>query len=132
MKSDNASVIISLLGLVLLYFQAKNKPSKDLEPISFVFILFIITFILGQYSSVSVVFINFFVFAIGLVTIFKGARMDHLGVLNYGLLIIMALVVCRFFDNDLSFVIRGILFVAAGIGFFATNYWMLKKRKANE
>jgi hypothetical protein len=44
----------------------------------------------------------------------------------------MVLAVCRFFDTDLSFIIRGLLFVTVGIGFFATNYWMIKKRKANE
>jgi hypothetical protein len=75
---------------------------------------------------------NILVFAIGILTIRDGAKFDNLGVLNYGLLIITALVVCRFFDTDLSFVIRGGLFVSVGIGFFATNYWMLKKRKLND
>jgi uncharacterized membrane protein len=127
-----ASAIISLLGFGILYFQQKNKASKEIEPIALVSILFIITFIIGLVSPVSVVFINLFVFAIGLSTIFDGAKKDHLGILNYGLLIILVLAVCRFFDTDLSFIIRGLLFVSVGIGFFATNYWMLKKRKANE
>ncbi|MEM6542707.1 MAG: DUF2157 domain-containing protein, partial [Bacteroidota bacterium] len=61
-----------------------------------------------------------------------GAKQDHLGILNYGLLILTALVVCRFFDTDLSFVVRGIMFVSVGAGFFVANYLMLKKRKANE
>ena len=127
-----ASLIISLLGFGILYFQQKKKASKQIEPIALVFILFIIAFIIGLVSPVSVVFINLFVFAIGLLTIFDGAKKDHLGVLNFGLLIIMVLAVCRFFDTDLSFIIRGLLFVTVGIGFFATNYWMLKKRKTNE
>jgi hypothetical protein len=127
-----ASAIILLLGFGVFYFQQKHNPSKKIEPIELVPILFIITFIIGLFSSISVVFINLFVFAIGLVTIFQGAKRDHLGVLNYGLLIIMVLTVCRFFDTDLSFVIRGLLFVSVGVGFFATNYWMLKKRKTNE
>jgi len=127
-----ASAVISLLGFGILYFQQKNKPSKEIEPIALVSILFIITFIIGLASPVSVVLINLFVFAIGLLTIFDGAKKDHLGILNYGLLIIMVLAICRFFDTDLSFIIRGFLFVSVGIGFFATNYWMLKKRKANE
>ena len=127
-----ASGGISLLGFIILYMQTKNKVSKQIEPIALVSVLFIITFILGLFSSIAVVLINLCLFGIGLITIFKGAKLDHLGVLNYGLLIIMALVICRFFDTDLSFVIRGTLFVVAGIGFFATNYWMLKKRKANE
>jgi len=33
------------------------------------------------------------------------------------------------FDTNLSFVTRGLLFVAAGLGFFVLNYRMLKKRK---
>jgi len=127
-----ASAIISLLCFAILYFQQKNKPFKEIEPIAFVSILFIITFLIGLSSPVSVVLINLFVFTIGLLTILDGAKQDHLGILNYGLLIIMALTVCRFFDTDLSFIIRGFLFVSVGIGFFAANYWMLKKRKKNE
>jgi len=83
-------------------------------------------------SSFVVVLINLFVFVIGMLTIKDGAKQDHLGILNSGLLIITALVICRFFDSDLSFVIRGILFISVGAGFFATNYWLLKKRKTNE
>ena len=127
-----ASAVISLIGFGILYFQQKNKRSKEIEPIALVSILFIITFIIGLASPVSVVLINLFVFAIGLLTIVDGTKKDHLGILNYGLLIIMVLAVCRFFDTDLSFIIRGLLFVTVGIGFFATNYWMIKKRKANE
>jgi len=127
-----ASAIISLLSFAILYFLQKNKPSKEIEPIAFVSILFIITFIIGLSSPISVVLINLFVFTIGILTIIDGAKQDHLGILNYGLLIIMALTVCRFFDTDLSFIIRGFLFVSVGIGFFAANYRMLKKRKKNE
>lgn len=127
-----ACAVLLLLNCGILYFQQKNKTSKEIEPITFVFILFIIIFILGLSSPVSVVLINLVIFAIGLLTILKGAKQDHLGILNYGLAIIMALVVCRFFDTDLSFIIRGVLFVSVGIGFFVANYWMLKKRKTNE
>jgi hypothetical protein len=55
--------------------------------------------------------------------------MNHLGILNYGLVIISILVACRFFDTDMSFVLRGLIFVSLGLGFFAVNYWMIKKRK---
>lgn len=127
-----ACAVLLLLNCGILYFQQKNKTSKEIEPITFVFILFIIIFILGLSSPVSVVLINLVIFAIGLLTILKGAKQDHLGILNYGLAIIMALVVCRFFDTDLSFIIRGVLFVSVGIGFFVANYWMLKKRRTNE
>ncbi|MHB1148565.1 MAG: DUF2157 domain-containing protein [Lutibacter sp.] len=127
-----AAVILSLFAGGLLFFQLKNKSIRNIKPIAPIFILFILTFILGLFSTIAVVFINFFVFAIGILTIKDGAKKDHLGILNFGLLIITALVICRFFDADLSFVFKGILFVSVGVGFFAANSWMLKKRKTNE
>jgi uncharacterized membrane protein len=126
------SIIISILASGMLTLHLKNKLMKDLKPIAPVFVLFILTFIIGLTSSLSVILINILVFTIGIFTIRDGAKQDNLGVLNYGLLIITALVICRFFDTDLSFVIRGGLFVTVGIGFFATNFWMLKKRKIND
>ena len=127
-----ASAILTLLAGALLYRQHYFKNLADIKPIPLVFVIFILTFIIGLISPISVVIINIIVLAIGLLTIIDGAKQDHLGVLNFGLLIITALVVCRFFDTDLSFVIRGVLFILVGFGFFMTNYWMLKKRKTDE
>jgi hypothetical protein len=65
----------------------------------------------------------------GILTIREGAKLNHFGILNYGLLIITALVICRFFDTNISFVFRGLLFVGVGTGFFLANYSMMKKKK---
>lgn len=127
-----ATAITSVLAGGLFYLHHKNKALSDIKPLALIFMLFIVTFILGLSSPISVVLINLYVFAIGILTIRDGAKQDHLGILNYGLLIITALVICRFFDTDLSFVIRGIMFVSVGTGFFVANYWMLKNRKTNE
>lgn len=126
-----ASAIASILAAGLLYVHQKNKPLNKIKPLAPIFILFIITFTLGLSLSIAVVLINIYVFALGILTIRDGAKQDHLGILNFGLLIITALVICRFFDTDLSFVVRGIMFVSVGTGFFAANYWMLKKRRIN-
>jgi hypothetical protein len=67
-----------------------------------------------------------------LLTIREGIRYDHLVILNYGLITVTALITCRFFDTDLNFVFRGLLFIFIGAGFFAANYFMLQKRKDNE
>jgi hypothetical protein len=79
---------------------------------------------------VGTIAVNLIVLALGVTTIKIGADTFHFGVLNYGLLIITALVTCRFFDTNMSFEIRGLLFVAVGLGFFLTNYIMLKKQKS--
>ena len=126
------SLFVTLLAGVLLFLQLKKQSFRDVQPIAPVFLLFFIIFFIGMYSPLAAILINLLVFGIGVLTIRKGGNENHLGILNYGLLIISALVVCRFFDTDLSFVWRGILFVAVGVGFFMTNYWMLQKRKNNE
>ncbi len=127
-----ASAIIALLSFGILFFKLKKRSVNEIKPLELVFALYIIIFIIGTYSTFSMILINILVFAIGILTIKSGAKQNHLGILNFGLLIITALVICRFFDEDLSFVIRGILFVSVGVGFFATNYWLIKKRKVNE
>lgn len=124
-----AAAIITILACYLFYLNYKGKSWKDLRPFAPVFLIFIPIFLLGLVSSVAVIFINVLLFIVGIATIKEGARQNHLGILNFGLLIIAALVACRFFDTDLSFVLRGGLFVLVGIGFFAANYWLLKRRK---
>ena len=121
--------IITVLASILLFFQWKGKSIKEINPIGGLFLLFILIFFIGLVSPIAVILINLLLFAIGVLTIRNGAKHNHLGILNYGLLIITALVISRFFDTDISFVVRGLLFIGVGVGFFATNYWLLKKRK---
>jgi len=127
-----SALVITAIAIVLFYRQFRNKQLIEINPIEPVFILFIIAFLIGLFSPFSVILINLIVLLIGVVTIRNGAKLNHLGILNFGLLIITALVICRFFDTDLSFVVRGGMFVLVGAGFFAINLWMLKKRKENE
>jgi hypothetical protein len=37
------------------------------------------------------------------------------------------LVLLRFFDSDLSYVVRGVGFIITGAGFFATNLWLRRQ-----
>lgn len=127
-----SATVTTLLAGILLGYHIKKKGIMKLRPLSTLFIVFLITFIIGSYSIIAVILVNLWVFGFGLLTVRQGAEQDHLGILNYGLLIIMALVICRFFDSDLSFVLRGLMFVTVGVGFFIANFWMLKRRRSNE
>ncbi|MCT4638135.1 MAG: DUF2157 domain-containing protein [Bacteroidales bacterium] len=124
--------ITMIPAIILLYTHIKKISISNIQPIALVFVLFIITFFIGLYSSLAVILINLYIFAIGILTIREGANRDHLGILNYGLMIITALTICRFFDTDLSFAIRGVLFVLVGVGFFIANYSILKKRRKED
>ena len=127
-----AAVILTVIAAILFVGYLKRRDEGDFKPIAPVFIMFIVAFLLGFVLPLTGVLINLCVFAIGLLTMREGVRQDHLVILNYGLLTITALITCRFFDADLTFVIRGLLFIFIGAGFFAANYYMLEKRKENE
>lgn len=124
--------IIVLLAIGLLYRYSKTKLTGTFDPLVGVFLIFLLVYTIGVSSPIAVVLVNLLLLAIGIINIRVGAKNNHLGILNYGLLIITALVISRFFDTNISFIVRGLLFIGVGIGFFVTNYWMLKKRKTNE
>ena len=123
-------VLFAITTMVLGYSYSKQW-NKGFNLFQFVFVFFSILFFIGMTNEIiPTVLVNSIIFALGLVTIKIGTDKFHFGILNYGLLIITALVVCRFFDTDMSYVIRGLLFVGVGFGFFITNYVMLKKQKS--
>lgn len=117
--------------LALLIYSYSKQRLKGFNLFHFVFIIFTVFFFSGiLYGLIAAIFVNILVLVLGLVTIKLGADRYHFGILNYGLLIITALIVCRFFDTDMSYVIRGLLFVCVGVGLFLANYIMLKRKKS--
>ena len=94
------------------------------------FVLLVLLLAFRNIPHIAVLFINLWILFLAVFFIRKGALQDHLGILNFGLLIIATLAVLRFFDNDIPFIWRGLLFLITGAGFFAANYIMIKKRKA--
>ena len=125
------ATVLTLAATALLIMNKMNEPVFRIRPVEWVFLVFIGLFIWGYYSPVVIVMFNLVVLAIAILTIREGADRHHFGILNYGLLIIATLVICRFFDSDIGFVLKGVLFVLVGAGFFFANLWMIRKRKSN-
>lgn len=127
-----AALVLTLISLLLFLLDIRKKRAEGFRPMKGVFLVYLIIYLIGfRSSTLPVILINGLVLVLGVFTIRLGAKQDHLGVLNYGLLTITVLIICRFFDSDMSFVLRGILFVLVGAGFFAANYFLLRKRKQN-
>ncbi len=76
--------------------------------------------------------INILILIIAILTIRKGNRSADFTELNFGLLIVAVLIFSRFFDSNISFLIRGIAFILVGVGFFFVNYTMYRKKLAHE
>ncbi len=127
-----AVVLFVLAVAVMVYTAIKNK-KVPVNGLTYAFVVFTILYFIGlENPNLATIGINLLVFVLGIDAIKKGADQQHFGILNYGLLILTALIICRFFDTDLSFVVRGLLFMAIGIGFFLTNYIMIKQRNKNK
>ncbi len=128
-----AIIVPAVLGVFLLFLTIRSRDDQPINPMGFIFLLFMGIFFIGLSApALGAILMNLLVLAAAIFTMQRGQTLNHLGVLNYGLLIIAVLVVCRFFDTDISFVIRGLLFVAVGAGFFFANSRLLKKRKQHE
>ncbi len=122
-------VILALLaaGAWLNIKQNKNQ----FDPVGFSPYLFLIALVTLPLSlSIGPFLINIWILVIALFYIRKGSLHNHLGILNFGLLIIAVLAILRFFDDSIPFIWRGLFFVATGVGFFVSNYLLLRKRKA--
>ena len=126
-----AALFVMAISAMLFSNNRSKKEQSNL--FKYVFIAFATLFFVGITSpGIATIGVNILVFALGIIAIKKGADNQHFGILNYGLLIVTSLIICRFFDTDLSFVIRGLLFVVIGVGFFLTNYIMLKQKNKKE
>ncbi|MEY2501381.1 MAG: hypothetical protein QOI07_1715 [Verrucomicrobiota bacterium] len=72
--------------------------------------------------------LNFFLLALGVYTLLRGIRSGRVFEANLGMVVVAVLATARFFDTDLEFVVRGIAFIAIGIGFLVTNLVVFKRK----
>lgn len=123
----------TLIAIVLMADHLKKRGDKPVNFMGFVFALYAAIFITGLTSALTATILaNLLVLGVAVFIIARGNYLNHLGILNYGLLVITALVICRFFDTNISFVFRGLMFIGVGAGFFVANNRLIKKRKLHE
>lgn len=125
------SFSLMLLLSFLLVRRYRAVGIEGLSPVEFSAFVFLVYLLLSRFAPIlSILLINVWILIIALYYIRKGSQQQHLGILNLGLLIIAALAVFRFFDESIPFVWRGIFFLATGIGFFAANFIVIKKKRS--
>jgi len=80
-------------------------------------------------SPISMILYNLYVFVLGVATAVSGVRRGRMGTVNAGMLVLAVLIIARFFDSDLPFLVRGLAFIAVGAGFLATNVVLLARKR---
>ena len=81
-------------------------------------------------SFAAATLLNCYTLLLGVDILARGIRSNSIARANFGLILIAALAVARFFDSDLSFVTRGLGFIVVGAGFLFANVLLFKKRAA--
>lgn len=122
------AILLFVISTVVFVYNRKRIKKEGFNLFLYIGVLFPMMCLIGEVSvNAAVIGVNVLVFLLGLTTIKKGIDQHHFGISNYGLLILSSLIVCRFFDTNIGFELKGLLFVLIGVGFFVVNYMMLKR-----
>jgi uncharacterized membrane protein len=73
---------------------------------------------------------NLYLLALGWTAVATGLREGNMGPVHAGSLLIAALVLARFFDADLSFLLRGLGFIGIGGAFLLVNAALARRARA--
>jgi uncharacterized membrane protein len=122
---------LTLAGLALLVILYKRNAFSGIDPAAPAFLLYLVLFLVGGSSPFIASFLaNIYLLATGVVLLIRGQQQERLAILNLGLGIIAVLATCRFLDTDLSFIVRGVMFILVGAGFVYFNYQLIQKKKS--
>jgi hypothetical protein len=75
---------------------------------------------------------NAYIFCCGLLYLREGIKNNSGKSMNYGFAMISAIAVLRFFDSDLTFIVRGLIFIVLGLSFLGANIYLAKRKAASK
>jgi hypothetical protein len=84
----------------------------------------------NRYAEGAALLFNIYALVLGIELLTRGIRAGSVARANFGLLVIAGLALARFFDSDLSFVTRGLGFIAVGAGFLIANLIFFRRQVA--
>lgn len=80
---------------------------------------------------IGMVAFNLLLFVVGLATLAEGVWRQSLATVNLGMAVVAMLVVVRFFDSEVGFILKGIAFIVVGVGFLAANVVMSRRLRTS-
>ena len=123
------TLAIIAAALLLFYDQVKRK-NITISLLGAVPLLAIIAYLVRGHSAVLPLMIfNVYLFVLSLSRIIAGFRSNNFAVINIGMLMLAILIIARFFDSDISFIIKGLVFIIIGIGFLVTNAILARRMR---
>ena len=129
----NLVVIIgSFLTMLFLVGKSWNKDRKiNWFVVGFPLLILMCNFLVQmKWTGIIEILLNVYLFVFGLYYIKEGIEWKRMGLVNLGMFFVSAIITARFFDADISLIVKGIVFVVLGVGFLRINY-VLSKRFRN-
>lgn len=119
-----------LIGSAAYVLSLRRRRPFERWPYPEAWWLFLLCYAVGMASpALAAILVNLALLTLGVITVKLGIEHDSLRRMNLGLAILSITIMMRFFDTDLSFVLRGLVFIAMGAGFLYLNLRMVRQRK---
>lgn len=129
---DYILVIVLFIGALFLIYKNLRRKNLFLLMYSSSVVLSAACYVLLSFTNYTVIpltLYNIFTLILGIGTIAYGVKAQKTGITNGGMLIISLLIILRFFDSDMSLLLRGLSFILVGAGFIVSNAVLFKRRK---
>ena len=128
-------LVVIMAGVYYNYFKGKKHFVDSNQLIIFapglIIFLMILDFLVGlvfdDYWWLISLIMNAYVFFLAVTVMVSGSEQGRYGKLLYGLALVALLVTFRYFDVDLGFIWKGLLFMLFGGAFFLINMFVKEK-----
>lgn len=125
---DYIVTIAVIAAAILLFYDELKRKNIIVSLFGAVPLLAIIAYLVrGQSGILSSIIFNAYLFILSISRITDGVRGNNLVSANIGMFILAALIVARFFDSDISFVLKGLVFIMVGSGFLIANAFLARR-----
>jgi hypothetical protein len=125
-------IIVLLIAVFLgsyVFTRRYQRPLHD-HPFPEAALAFLLIHAVGLFApGFAVLLVNLLLLAMGVLITRQGIEAHSMRRMNLGLLLLSVLVLLRFFDTGLDFVLRGLAFIGIGITFLVFNLRMLRKKR---
>lgn len=123
------------LSLTSIFIVRRRKEFSTSNWVALASLVFVFLGLVGHFfrlnESVFVITSNLYILIGSVLLMLQGVNRGQLMLLNGGLIWFCLLVLFRFFDSDIPFMFKGVIFIIIGTAFIAINVWFKKKQQNN-
>lgn len=131
LSSELLLIVFALIGLAMAY----RFKRFDVLPLGnlLLFSFFVAAIPVSSWQPIGFALMaNLATFGLGVWYLWYGINSNSTSQMNFGLVLIMAVILLRFFDQDFSFIVKGIAFIIMGCAFIGVNLWQSRSAEKRE